>query len=610
MRERACSMSWNVITRVQYTIASAAAMFVGKKQMTEEEPQSSLTSHFAPSSTSQRRKNFTFVKFRALAAMRPRAVLLCSAMNLRSLGALRPAPLTLAPLLHATEKRPNILWLVAEDMFPDLACYGAKQVSSPNLDKLAAEGMRFTRCFSTAPVCSSSRSAFMTGMYQITIGAHHHRSHRDDGFMLPDGVKVIADRMREAGYFTANLINLPPSCGFKGTGKTDWNFTYEGKPFDSANYDDLKSHQPFFAQINFRETHRKYNAPKLADPDKVDVPPIYPDHPVTRKDWAQYLDSATELDRKIGLLLKQLEADALADDTIVVFMGDHGKSHVRGKQFCYDDGLSIPLIIRWAKNFPAPARFKAGTVSDQLIEAIDLAPTYLAIAGVPKPANVQGRVLFGDRAEPPREFAHGARDRCDETMFRLRTVRDARYRYIKNFMPERPFLQANDYKERSYPVWNLIKELGAQGKLTEWQKNFYLAPHMPEEELYDTVTDPWEMNNLVRSAKPEDQAALKCLRAELEKWLVEADDQGRFPEPPEVTAAKGATKPGTDPSTGVRLSLMIVFTSSTLGLSAWRRLKARSCRVKAKVFPAASRISVIWLAGAPLIAFSESSISL
>ncbi|MBI3849129.1 MAG: sulfatase [Verrucomicrobia bacterium] len=440
--------------------------------------------------------------------------------------------------------RPNILWLIAEDFSPDLGCYGAKQVWSPNLDRLASQGMRYTRAFTTAPVCSASRSAFITGMYQTTIGAHHHRSHRDDGYRLPDGVKVISDWMREAGYFTANVRKLPASCGFDGTAKTDWNFTYFGKPFDSESWVDLKPRQPFYAQINFQETHRKFHAPKRADPDKVDVPPIYPDHPVTRADWAAYLDAASELDRKIGLVLQQLEADGLADDTIVLFMADHGQCHVRGKQFCYDDGLRIPLIIRWAKHFPAPKQFTVGGVSDQLLEAIDFTPTFLDVAGHAKPPKMQGRIFLGDHAEPPREAVFGARDRCDETMFRFRTVRDARYRYIRNFMPERPFLQKNDYKERSYPVWNLIKELGAEGKLTEWQKNFYLAPSMPPEELYDLDADPWAMNNLAESPQPDHMAALERLRSVLQKWIAESNDQGRFAEPPDVTARKGLTKLG------------------------------------------------------------------
>ena len=247
----------------------------------------------------------------------------------------------------AEVKRPNILWLIGEDFSPHLGCYGTKEVWTPNLDKLAGEGMRFTRAFTTAPVCSASRSAFMTGMYQTTIGAHHHRSHRDDGYLLPAGVKVATDRFREAGYFTANLRELPTAFGFRGSGKTDWNFTYAGKPFDSDQWSDLKSRQPFYAQINFQETHRKFHAPPKADPAKVELPPIYPDHPTARKDWAEYLDAASELDRKIGLILKQLEADGLADNTMVFFMADHGQAHVRGKQFVYDDGLHIPLIIRW-----------------------------------------------------------------------------------------------------------------------------------------------------------------------------------------------------------------------------------------------------------------------
>lgn len=446
--------------------------------------------------------------------------------------------------------RPNILWLIAEDFGPELGCYGTPQVWTPNLDKLAAQGVRYTRAYTTAPVCSASRSAFMTGMYQTTIGAHNHRSHRDDGYGLPPGVRVLPDWMREAGYFTANIVNLPKDVGFKGTGKTDWNFTYE-RPFDSANWDDLKGHQPFYAQINFQETHRKFTAPKRADPAKVVIPPYYPEHPLTREDWAAYLDAASELDRKIGRVLAQLESDGLAESTIVVFFGDHGQCHVRGKQFCYEEGLHIPLIIRWASRFTPPTGFRPGTVDDRLLEAIDLAPTMLAIADAKKPAGMQGRVFLGEHAEPPRQYVLGARDRCDETVFRLRTVRDARYRYIRNFTPERPFLQPNDYKERSYPVWNLLKQLDAQGKLTPPQK-FLTAPTMPPEELYDLQTDPYEIHNLVDSREPEHRDALDRLRKLLEHWLVESDDKGRELEPPELAAAKGATKPGSNPNAGVK----------------------------------------------------------
>jgi N-sulfoglucosamine sulfohydrolase len=449
----------------------------------------------------------------------------------------------------APPKQPNILWLIAEDFGPQLGCYGTKEVWTPNLDSLAAQGIRYTRAFTTAPVCSASRSAFITGMYQTTIGAHNHRSHRDDGYKLPKGVKVASDWMRQAGYFTANVRALPAGWGFQGTGKTDWNFSYDGQPFDSDRWEDLKTHQPFYAQINFKETHRKFQAPKRADPAKVVIPPYYPDHSVTRQDWAEYLDSASELDRKIGMILKQLETDGLAGNTIVMFFGDHGQAHVRAKQFCYDSGLHIPLLIRWPKNIPAPRRYKPGTVDSRLIAAIDFLPTTLEVAGVTKPTTMQGEVFLGNGAGAPRQYVFGARDRCDETVFRFRTVRDTRYRYIRNFTPERPFLQPNAYKERSYPVWNLLKELHAEGKLTPTQA-VLCASSMPVEELYDLDTDPYEIHNLAGSKQTEHQSVLKRLSTALERWIDESNDQGRVLEPSELAAAKGVTKPGSDPNAG------------------------------------------------------------
>ena len=442
---------------------------------------------------------------------------------------------------------PNILWLIAEDFGQHLGCYGTREVWTPNLDQLAAEGVRYTRFFTTAPVCSPSRSAFMTGMYQTTIGAHNHRSHRDDGYELPKGVRLLTDWMREAGYYTANVRELPAEFGFKGTGKTDWNFAYRGKPFDSDRWADLKLQQPFFAQINFQETHRAFRAPKRADPAKVEIPAWTPDHPVAREDWAKYLDAATELDRKVGLVLKQLAADGLMENTVIVFFGDNGQAHVRGKQFCYDEGLLVPLIIRWPENYPVPEHLRPGTVDGSLLEAIDLAPTMLDIAGAKKPAKMQGRIFLGNRAEKLRTYVFGARDRCDETVFRFRTVRDSRYRYIRNFTPERPFLQPNDYKRRQYPVWTLLPQLNAEGKLTPAQA-FLCAPTMPPEELYDLLSDPYEIHNLANS--PAHRAVLYRLRSVLEDWIEETRDQGRQLEPPDLAARKGVTKPNTKPNSG------------------------------------------------------------
>jgi N-sulfoglucosamine sulfohydrolase len=431
--------------------------------------------------------------------------------------------------MSAQAARPNILWLISEDMGPEvLSRNGTPQTSTPNLDSLAREGVYYSHCY-VGNVCSASRSAFNTGMYQTTIGAQNHRSHRSDGHTLPEGVRVLSDWMRDAGYYTANIVKLPDSLKFKGTGKTDWNFQYEGRPFDSANWDDLKVHQPFYAQLNFHETHRRYNAPAKADPSKVQIPPYYPDDPVTRSDWAQYLDSATELDRKIGLVLKQLQADGLADNTVVMFFGDNGASMARAKQFCYEEGSLVPLIIRWPKDYPSPKQFKAGTVDERFIEGIDFAPTMLALAEKPVPPNMQGRSFLGDQAGAPREYVFDSRDRCDETVMRIRTVRDVHYRYIRNFTPETPFLAPNKYKETEYPVWNLLKKLHAQGKLTPAQ-DFLCQPRMPDEELYNMDADPDEIHNLAKSTQPVDQAELKRLREVLDKWIVETDDQGRNPE--------------------------------------------------------------------------------
>jgi len=460
------------------------------------------------------------------------------------------AALAASPLRAADPAKPNILWLIAEDLGNHMSCCGTKEVSTPHLDRLAADGVRYSRFYTTSPVCSPSRSAFMTGMYQTTIGAHNHRSHRDDGYQLPQGVRLLTHWLRDAGYFTANVRHLPATCGFRGTAKTDWNFTPPDKPFDTDRWADLAGHQPFFAQINFQETHRDFNAPKHADPAKVELPPYEPDHPITRADRAAYLDAATELDRKIGLVLKQLETDGLADNTIVIFFGDNGQALTRGKQFCYEEGLNVPLIIRWPKGLTPPKQFKPGIVDSRLLAAIDLAPTMLAIAGAEKPAKMEGQVFLGERTAPPREYVFGARDRCDETVFRFRTVCDGRYRYIRNFTAERPFLQANEYKEKSYPVWNLLKALNAAGKLTPVQARL-CAPTMQEEELYDLERDPHEIDNL--AGKAEHKAKLERLRKVLTDWIAASNDQGKVLEPEDLAKRKGLTKADTPPNTGYAL---------------------------------------------------------
>ena len=461
-----------------------------------------------------------------------------------------PLPSAAAEPAAASQKRLNFLWLIAEDIGPgSLSCYGEQKAArTPNIDKLAEEGVRYTRAYTTCPVCSPSRSAFMTGMYQTTIGAHNHRSHRDDGYRLPEGVKLITEWMRDAGYFTANIGPMPPPLHWKGTTKTDWNFTTPEYQFDSTRWQDLAAHQPFFAQINFQETHRAFHGPKATDPATVQLPPYYPDHPVVREDYARYLDDARLLDQKVAATLDLLEKSGLAENTVVLFFGDNGEAMARGKQFCYEEGLRVPMILRWPKSVPAPDGIVPGRVENRFIEAIDFAPTMLALAGAPVPAKMQGRVFLGDLAAPAREYVFGARDRCDETVFRLRTVRDARYRYIRNFTPDRPFLQANNYKEKQYPAWNLFKELHAAGKLTPEQE-FLCAPTMPAEELYDLESDPHEVKNL--AADPAHAETLRKLRTVLEKWIEDTRDQGATAESPELIKNKGLIKAAaTNPNKG------------------------------------------------------------
>jgi arylsulfatase A-like enzyme len=441
------------------------------------------------------------------------------------------------------QRRPNILWIIAEDIGPELGVYGTPEVRTPNLDGLAARGMLFTQAFSTSPVCSPSRSALNTGMYQTTIGAHNHRSHRPHDpspypFPLPEGVRLVSEWLRQAGYYTANIRHFPEGVAFQGTGKTDWNFTPSAEPFDTDRWEDLKAREPFYAQVNLPEAHRGKHwdeaherIARPANPDKIVLPPYYPDHPAVRADWARYLNTVMSLDSKVGVVLQLLERDSLTRNTVVIFMGDHGRAMVRGKQWPYDSGLHIPLIVYWPASISAPTQYEPASVSDQLISLIDVAATTLAIGGVPKPAPMQGRVFLGPNADPPRLHVFGGRDRGDETVDRIRTVRTLRYRYVRNFMPERPFLQTNRYKEASYPTIWVMRKLHSEGRLTPPQARL-LAPSRPREELYDVSADPYEIDNL--AASPAHEEVLERLRTELDAWVAESNDQGRIPEDPAV----------------------------------------------------------------------------
>ncbi|MEQ1861918.1 MAG: sulfatase [Chthoniobacteraceae bacterium] len=455
--------------------------------------------------------------------------------------------LFLALIVHAfgAERRPNILWLVGENLDLDLGCYGAKLVQTPNLDRLAADGVRFTRVFATSPVCAPSRSAFFTGMYQTTTDTHHMRSHRTDGFRLPDGVRPITHRLRDAGYFTANIKKIGERD--VGTGKLDLNFANEGPNYESDDWSALKSRQPFFAVVNSHEAEYdiydrrsakkervewvgEREHPQIATPENVTPPPYYPDHPIVRAEWARYLNSVSGMDRRIGWVLEKLRADGLEEDTIVIFFGDNGRMEPRGIHWCYDSGLHVPMIVRWPKNFPAPPKIKPGVVNEQVVSVLDVTATTLGFAGVPRPSLMQSRNIFSD---PPREYAFSARDRIDETVLRIRSVRDTRWRYIRNFTPGPTYASLNRYKEKCFIVIPLMRELHALGKLTGPPADL-MSMRGPGEELYDTAADPHEISNL--AADPQHRDTLLRLRAALDAWMTETKDRGDLPEPAEVVA--------------------------------------------------------------------------
>lgn len=454
--------------------------------------------------------------------------------------------------LIAAERKPNIVWLIGENLSHDLGCYGTANVRTPHLDGLAQQGMRFTRAFATNPACAPSRSAFFTGMYQTSIGVHPMRAHRDDGFRLPQGVRPITHRLRDAGYFTANIKTI--GARQVGTGKLDLNFVNEGPIYDAdgCDWSALSSKQPFFAVVNSLEAEydiydrRSAEKPRvkwvgedeheaIATPENVTPPPYYPDHPVVREEWARYLNSVSGIDKRIGWVLEQLERDGVADDTVVIFFGDNGRLEPRGIHWCYDSGLRVPLLIRWPKNYPAPPQYRPGSVDERLASLIDVTATTLAIAGLTQPPLMQGRPLFGADLPAPRQYAFAARDRIDETLQRIRSVHGERYHYIRTYTPGPTFASLNRYKEKCFLILPLMRQWHAEGRLSRPAAEL-MQRRGPCEELYDVAADPHEVQNLASSQRPEIRHELERLRTALDVWITETGDLGQWPEPAEVVA--------------------------------------------------------------------------
>lgn len=434
----------------------------------------------------------------------------------------------------AAEPRPNVLWFVVDDMSANFSCYGETLIRTPHVDRLAAEGTRFSRAFVTAPVCSPCRSALITGMYQTSIGAHQHRSGRGKmKIELPAGVEPVPVLFQRAGYFTCIGDGLPKqetARGRRDPGKTDYNFEWDPKMYDSHDWAGRAEGQPFFMQVQLAGGKLRggtdASAKRLSeramrelggatDPGKVMLPPYYPRDPVLLGDWAAYLDAVRFTDEHVGKVLARLENEGLLDRTLIIFMTDHGISHARGKQFVYDEGTHIPFVVRGPGIAP-------GKVREDLIEHIDMAAISLAAAGIPLPAEMQARDVFAKSYEP-REAVFAARDRCDETVERIRSVRTARFLYIRNFHSQRPHLQPNAYKDGK-SILQTLRDLHAAGKLDPLAEKLLFGPARPPEELYEWTTDRWQVTNL--AGAPEHAQTLATLRSRLDRWMQETGDRG------------------------------------------------------------------------------------
>jgi arylsulfatase A-like enzyme len=440
------------------------------------------------------------------------------------LGAAAVAPRILAEHRPAAP-RPNILWIVSEDNNPYLGCYGNTLVRTPTLDGLARQGVLYENCFSQAPVCAPSRFTLITGMYATSCGPAEHM--RAQGKM-PAGVRGFPAYLREAGYYCTN------------NAKTDYNAPINIKDAwdecsKQAHWRNRPQGKPFFAVFNHEVTHESSMFPKGGkpyepppggtDPAQVVLPAYHPDTPEFRRDRAHYYDQMARLDEQVARLLKALEDDGLAEDTIVFYYGDNGGVLGRSKRFCFDSGLHVPLIIRFPKKFQHLATGAPGTRIDAPVSFVDFAPTVLSLAGVPIPKYMEGHAFAGPANAGPQEYAFSFRNRMDERYDFVRTVRDKRYRYIRNYMPHVIYGQHVSYmfQQRSVQVW---QQMYREGKLVGPQKFFW--EEKPEEELYDLATDPDEVKNL--AASPQHQEILKRMRAANEQHILRLRDNGFIPE--------------------------------------------------------------------------------
>ena len=425
------------------------------------------------------------------------------------------------------DSRPNIVWISCEDISPNLGCYDDPHAITPHLDRLAAAGVRFDSAFTPAGVCAVVRSSVITGMYAPSIGSQHMRSN----IIPPAHVKTLPEMLRAEGYFCTNrsktdyqFAPTPAMWDRQGSKHQDWRERPDPKQsfFSVINLTVCHESQIRHGEKRHQQVIQQIGKENQRDPDAVagTLPEYLPDTPATRKNWAWYHDNITLMDKMAGEVLDRLEADGLADNTLVVFWSDHGMGMPRGKRWIYDSGTRIPVIMRW------PDHLSADSAREDLVNTVDLAPTMLSVAGIPVPTHMQGRVVIGadQQDEPPYLFFH--RDRMDEVYELQRGARDRRWKYIRNYMPERTYAQRIDYMD-AMPAMQDWRRLNAEGKLSGGQKNWF-AKEKPFEELYDLENDPWELNNLAGTSQYGERLAR--MRGATEDWQERIGDTGMIPE--------------------------------------------------------------------------------
>ncbi|WP_338875520.1 sulfatase [Spirosoma sp. SC4-14] len=440
------------------------------------------------------------------------------------------------PTVPETPSQPNILWITCEDMSLHLACFGDKEVKTPNLDQLATEGVRYTHVYSTAGVCAPSRSAIITGMYQNSIGTQHMRTLQGDPYphkfspvktysaVVPDYVRCFPEYLRKAGYYCSNNEKqdyqfLPPVTVWDESSK-------------KAHWRNRPANKPFFSIVNLLITHEsqiwtREKEPLLVRPEDVTVPAYYPDTKTVRHDIARNLSNVMRMDSIVGTIIQELKDDGLYENTIIFFYSDHGDGLPFVKREVYDRGLRVPMIVRIPEAFRIKGSKSAGTTDNQLISFVDFAPTVLSLANVKIPDYIQGQSFLGNQqAISPRKYIFAGRDRMDTEVDRVRAVGDGRYKYYRNFMPEKPYYQNIAYR-LNMPMMKELLQLRDDGKLTPTQMMWFRKTK-PVEEFYDTQTDPDEFTNLI--GKDAYETKIRELRTQLDNWLKKVGDKSALPE--------------------------------------------------------------------------------